>query len=97
MVLRNYLLYANAIGKKMAHIKAGGTTKGNRDAIGKRLGVKRYGGEKVVPGNIIMRQRGTKFYPGTGADMGKDHTIFAVASGTVTFLTRRGRTFIAVT
>lgn len=80
----------------MAHIKAGGTTKGNRDSIGKRLGVKRYGGQKAAPGNIIIRQRGTKFYPGTGTDMGKDHTIFATTSGVVAFLMRQGRKFITV-
>lgn len=80
----------------MAHIKAGGTTKGNRDAIGKRLGVKRYGGQKVIAGNIIIRQRGTQFFPGLGTDIGKDHTIFATVDGTVSFLQKQGRKLISV-
>ena len=69
----------------MAHIKTGGTTKGNRDSIGKRLGVKKYAGEKVTPGNIIVRQRGSKFHPGNGVRMGKDFTIFAVRNGIVNY------------
>ena len=62
----------------MAHKKAGGSTRNGRDSAGRRLGVKKFGGQKVVPGNIIIRQRGTKFHPGKNVSMGKDHTIFAV-------------------
>jgi len=80
----------------LAHIKSGGTAKGNKDSIGKRLGVKRYGGQKVIPGNIIIRQRGTQFYPGIGTDMGKDHTIFATTQGVVNFIKRQGRKLITV-
>lgn len=80
----------------MAHIKSGGAVKGNKDSHGKRLGVKRYGGQKVISGNIIVRQRGTKIYPGLNTDMGKDHTIFAVADGEVTFITRRGKKMVQV-
>lgn len=69
----------------MAHVKAGGTTKGNRDSEGKRLGVKVYSGETVIPGNIIVRQRGTKFSPGIGTKLGKDFTIYAVKQGIVQF------------
>jgi len=80
----------------MAHIKAGGVTKGNRDSIAKRLGVKVFGGEKVIPGNIIIRQRGTKFHPGVGVGIGNDNTIFAIKKGTVTFSTKKGDTFVNV-
>lgn len=80
----------------MAHVKAGATTKGNRDAIGKRLGVKVYGGQKVIAGNIIIRQRGTKVNPGIGVSMGKDHTIFAIKKGLVEFIKRRGESFVNV-
>lgn len=80
----------------MAHIKSGGTAKGNKDSIGKRLGVKRYGGQKVISGNIIVRQRGSKLHPGVGTDMGKDYTIFAITSGVVTFITRKGRRLVTV-
>ena len=69
----------------MAYIKAGGSSRNGRDSAGRRLGVKKYGGEKVISGNIIIRQRGTKFYPGENVDMGKDHTIFAVTEGVVKF------------
>ena len=72
----------------MAHIKTGGTTKGNRDSRSKRLGVKKYAGEKVIPGNIIVRQKGTKFHPGSGVKMGKDFTLFAVKEGLVKFKTK---------
>lgn len=61
----------------MAHKKAGGSSRNGRDSAGRRLGIKKYGGEAVVPGNIIARQRGTKWHPGAGVGMGKDHTIFA--------------------
>lgn len=69
----------------MASKKAGGSTKNGRDSHGKRLGVKRYGGEQVVPGTIILRQRGTQFLTGTGVKMGRDFTIYAVEEGIVTF------------
>ena len=69
----------------MAHKKAGGSTKNGRDSQPKMLGVKKYGGEVVIPGNIIVRQRGTEFLPGTGVKIGKDHTIFAVVEGKVLF------------
>ena len=69
----------------MAHKKGRGSTQNNRDSAGRRLGVKKYGGEKVIPGNIIIRQRGTKVHPGTGVGMGKDHTIFALVEGVVKF------------
>ncbi len=80
----------------MAHVKAGGTAKGNKDSISKRLGVKVYGGQEATAGNVIVRQKGTKFYPGNGADMGKDFTIFATVSGIVSFATRRGRRYVSV-
>lgn len=69
----------------MAHKKAAGSTRNGRDSNSNRLGVKIYGGEAVRPGNIILRQRGTQFHPGVGVGMGKDHTIFATAEGTVKF------------
>ncbi|MEQ8824407.1 MAG: 50S ribosomal protein L27 [Filomicrobium sp.] len=81
----------------MAQKKAGGSTKNGRDSESKRLGVKRYGGERVIPGNIIVRQRGTKWHPGSGVGMGTDHTIFAKVEGHVEFRTKRnGRTYISV-
>jgi large subunit ribosomal protein L27 len=81
----------------MATKKAGGSSKNGRDSHSKRLGVKVYGGQTVVSGNIIVRQRGTKFHPGLGVDMGRDHTIFATQEGVVEFKTRsKGRTFINV-
>ncbi|MCQ0092830.1 50S ribosomal protein L27 [Roseovarius sp. M141] len=81
----------------MAHKKAGGSSRNGRDSAGRRLGVKKYGGESVIPGNIIMRQRGTKMWPGEGVGLGKDHTIFAVIEGHVKFHTGlKGRKFISV-
>lgn len=80
----------------MAHIKTAGTTKGNRDSISKRLGVKAYGGEKVISGNIIIRQKGTKFNAGTGTKLGKDFTIYAVRDGIVHFKKHQGDTFIEI-
>ena len=81
----------------MAQKKAGGSTKNGRDSESKRLGVKRYGGELVIPGNINVRQRGTKWHPGAGVGMGTDHTIFAKVEGNVEFRTKRnGRTYISV-
>ncbi len=81
----------------MAHKKAGGSSRNGRDTAGRRLGVKKFGGEAVVPGNIIIRQRGTKFHPGNNVGLGKDHTIFAKVEGRVAF--RRssgGRTYVSV-
>ena len=69
----------------MATKKAGGSSKNGRDSHSKRLGFKKFGGEVVIPGNIIVRQRGTKFYPGDNVGIGKDHTIFAITSGRVSF------------
>lgn len=75
----------------MAHKKGGGSSRNNRDSQSKRLGVKRFGGEYVIPGNIIVRQRGTKFHPGLNVGIGKDHTIFATISGYVVFERIRGK------
>ena len=81
----------------MAHKKSGGSSRNGRDSDGRRLGVKKFGGEAVVPGNIIVRQRGTKFWPGVNVGMGKDHTLFAVAGGAVKFVTKRDdRTYVTV-
>lgn len=82
----------------MAHKKSGGSSRNGRDSEGKRLGVKKYGGEKVIPGNIIIRQRGTKVHPGTGVGLGKDYTIFAMAEGHVEFYQKghRGRKYVRV-
>ena len=80
----------------MATKKAGGSSRNGRDSIGRRLGVKKFGGENVLPGNIIVRQRGTKFHPGENVGIGKDHTIFATKNGKVTFKKTRIRTFISV-
>ena len=80
----------------MAHKKGGGSTKNGRDSNAQRLGVKRYGGEYVVPGNIIVRQRGTKFKPGNNVGMGKDYTIFAMIDGQVKFETVHGRKIVSV-
>ena len=81
----------------MAHKKSGGSSRNGRDSEGRRLGVKKYGGEAVIPGNIICRQRGTKYHPGENVGMGKDHTIFAKVEGNVKFQTKAGnRTYISV-
>ncbi len=72
----------------MAHKKAGGSSRNGRDSAGRRLGVKKFGGEKVIPGNIIIRQRGTKFYPGKNVGIGKDHTLFSLVEGKVQFSTK---------
>lgn len=80
----------------MAHKKGGGATVKNRDSAGKRLGVKLYGGQKAEPGNIIARQRGTKFFAGTGTMLGRDHTIFAITAGVVKFRQKLGKKFIDV-
>jgi len=81
----------------MAHKKAGGSSRNGRDSNSKRLGVKKYGGEQVLAGNIIARQRGTKWHPGDNVGMGKDHTLFALREGKVAFTTKaNGRTFVSV-
>ena len=81
----------------MAHKKAGGSSRNGRDSAGRRLGVKLYGGQEANPGNIILRQRGTKWWPGEGVGMGRDHTIFATVEGKVTFRKGlKGRTFVSV-
>ena len=81
----------------MAHKKAGGSTRNGRDSAGRRLGIKKFGGEAVVPGNIIVRQRGTKFYPGRNVSIGKDHTLFALTEGFVSFSKKSsGRSFVDV-
>ena len=74
----------------MAHKKAGGSSRNGRDSAGRRLGVKKYGGENVLAGNILIRQRGTKWRPGDNVGLGKDHTIFATVDGVVTFRTKAG-------
>ncbi len=81
----------------MAHKKAGGSSRNGRDSRGRRLGVKLFGGEAARAGNIIVRQRGTKWHPGTGVGLGHDHTIFATVDGKVTFRTKAdGKTFVSV-
>lgn len=81
----------------MAHKKAGGSSRNGRDSDGRRLGVKKFGGQAVIPGNIIARQRGNKWWPGDGVGQGKDHTIFAKVEGAVKFHKGfKGRTFISV-
>jgi large subunit ribosomal protein L27 len=80
----------------MAHKKAGGSTSNGRDSAGRRLGVKKFGGEAVIPGNIIIRQRGTKYHPGENVGMGKDHTIFSVVEGNVSFREKAGRQVVSV-
>jgi large subunit ribosomal protein L27 len=80
----------------MATKKAGGSSRNGRDSEGRRLGFKKFGGEVVEPGNIILRQRGTKFYPGDGVGMGKDHTLFALSEGKVSFLKRFHRKFVTL-
>lgn len=80
----------------MAQKKAGGSSRNGRDSAGRRLGVKKFGSEKVMPGFILVRQRGTKFYPGQNVGMGRDHTLYATAEGIVSFYIRQGRQFITV-
>lgn len=81
----------------MAHKKAGGSSRNGRDSESKRLGVKKFGGQAVVPGNIIIRQRGTQWHPGANVGMGKDHTLFALVAGKVEFQAKaNGRTFVTV-
>lgn len=80
----------------MAHVKAGGVAKGNKDSHSKRLGVKIYGQQMAIPGNIVVRQKGTKIHPGLGVQMGKDFTIFAVEQGKVKFHTKLGKKFVSI-
>ena len=81
----------------MAHKKAGGSSRNGRDSAGRRLGVKKFGSQEVIPGNIIVRQRGTRFYPGANVGMGKDHTLFALAGGRVRFHKGKlGRKYVSV-
>ena len=81
----------------MAHKKAGGSSRNGRDSPGQRLGVKRFGGQTVLAGNILVRQRGTKFHPGDNVGIGKDHTLFALTDGQVAFRKKRlGRTYISI-
>jgi len=81
----------------MAHKKAGGSSRNGRDSAGRRLGVKKFGGENAIAGNILVRQRGTKFYPGTNVGIGKDHTLFALTDGTVEFREGKlGRRYVHV-
>ena len=80
----------------MAHKKAGGSSRNGRDSAGRRLGVKKFGGQIVISGNIIVRQRGTKFHPGSNVGIGKDHTLFAKSDGKVIFIKTRTRTFISI-
>ncbi|MDP6388804.1 MAG: 50S ribosomal protein L27 [Alphaproteobacteria bacterium] len=80
----------------MAHKKAGGSSRNGRDTIGRRLGVKKYGGEAVLAGNIIVRQRGTKVHPGENVGIGRDHTLFALKEGAVKFHKTRARTTVSV-
>jgi large subunit ribosomal protein L27 len=81
----------------MAHKKAGGSSRNGRDTIGRRLGIKKYGGESVIPGNIIVRQRGTKYHPGENVGLGKDHTIYALNEGRVAYRRRaQGKVFVSV-
>lgn len=81
----------------MAHKKAGGSSRNGRDSAGRRLGIKKYGGEAVLAGNIIARQRGTKWHPGENVGIGRDHTLFALTEGRVAFRKRSGdRTFVSV-
>ena len=81
----------------MAHKKAGGSSRNGRDSPGKRLGVKKFGGENVIPGNIIIRQRGTRWHPGHNVGMGRDHTLFALVEGQVRFGSGRGgRSYVSV-
>ena len=80
----------------MAHKKAGGSSRNGRDSAGRRLGVKLFGGQAAIPGNIIVRQRGTNFHPGHNVGMGKDHTLFALTDGSVKFGVRRDRKVVDV-
>jgi large subunit ribosomal protein L27 len=81
----------------VAHKKAGGSSRNGRDSHSKRLGVKRFGGQEVLAGNILVRQRGTRFYPGTNVGIGRDHTLFALSAGRVQFHDgKQGRSYVSV-
>jgi large subunit ribosomal protein L27 len=81
----------------MAHKKSGGSSRNGRDSAGQRLGVKKFGGEAVLAGNILIRQRGTKYWPGENVGIGKDHTLFATITGAVKYVTKRNdRTYVTV-
>jgi large subunit ribosomal protein L27 len=81
----------------MAHKKAGGSSRNGRDTAGRRLGLKKFGGQSAISGNILVRQRGTKFFAGTDVGMGKDHTLFAMADGRVKYAKgRAGRTYVSI-
>jgi large subunit ribosomal protein L27 len=80
----------------MAHKKAGGSSRNGRDSAGRRLGVKKFGDQQVLAGNIIVRQRGTKWHPGANVGMGKDHTLFALTEGRVRFGMRAGRAYVSI-
>ncbi|MBN9565783.1 MAG: 50S ribosomal protein L27 [Alphaproteobacteria bacterium] len=80
----------------MAQKKAGGSSRNGRDSAGRRLGVKKFGGEAILAGNIIVRQRGTKFHPGSNVGVGKDHTLFALADGHVKFHISKGRKLVSI-
>jgi large subunit ribosomal protein L27 len=81
----------------MAHKKAGGSSRNGRDTAGRRLGLKKFGGQVVIPGNIILRQRGTKYHPGENVGIGRDHTIFATSEGRVSFARKAlGRVYVSV-
>ncbi len=80
----------------MAHVKAGGTASGNKDSVSKRLGIKIYGGQIARAGSIIVRQKGTRYYPGIGVELGRDYTIFAISTGKVTFQKRKGKQYVSV-
>jgi large subunit ribosomal protein L27 len=81
----------------MAHKKGQGSSRNGRDTEGKRLGVKKFAGQSVLAGNIIVRQRGTKFHPGRGVGLGRDYTLFATENGVVSFIERMGRKYVEVT
>ncbi len=80
----------------MAHKKAGGSSRNGRDSEGRRLGVKKFGGERVIPGNIIVRQRGTQYHPGKNVGIGKDHTLFAIEEGCVKFSVQNNRRVVSL-
>jgi len=80
----------------MAHKKGQGSTRNGRDTAGKRLGIKKFAGQKVIPGNILVRQRGTTFHPGKGVGVGRDYTLFAIDEGLVSFVERRNRQYVEV-
>ena len=81
----------------MAHKKSGGSSRNGRDSAGQRLGVKKFGGERVLAGNILVRQRGTKFWPGDNVGLGRDHTLFATMNGAVKYITKRNdRTYVSI-